>query len=258
MKKAALVSVLALSACAEVDTGMVGISKRFGDVKEVLPPGLHFYNPMTTDIVEFEVRENRYQATTECFTKDTQKTNITLSVLYSIEQSKALEIYRAAGENWNAKLIGPTVEGRLKDVVGQYIADELIGKREHVKAAVEDNLKQRMADRGINVLSVEFTNIKFESEYEKAVEAKVNAVQKAAEAKNKTVEVEETARQSVISAKAEAESMRIRAEALAQNKGLAEYTSIEKWNGQLPDTLIIGGGAGGLGPILNLATGASK
>ena len=51
-------------------------------------------------------------------------------------------------------------------------------------------------------------NLDFDDAYEKAVEAKVVAIQRAAEAKNETVQIEEQAKQTVKTAQAEAEAGR--------------------------------------------------
>lgn len=226
-----------LTSCGfeQVDEGYRGIYTSWGKVEgEPLPPGLHFYNPVSGNVFEMEVREQKLETKTDCFTRDTQKVSVQLAVTLYPQQNKIGALYSQFGREWADKIVLPEVLGALKDVIGQYIADDLVSKRETAKQAAEKELKDKLATRGVIVTTLNLTNLDFDDAYEQAVEAKVVAIQKAAEAKNKTVQVEEEAKQKVTSAKADAEAMRIKSQALSQNKGLVEYEAIQKWDGHLP------------------------
>lgn len=245
-----LLAVL-LSGCGfeVINTGHRGIETNFGKViGDPLIEGIHFYNPFTSSIQELSVQEQKLEEKTECFTKDTQKVTIAFALTYYPDPSKIGEIYKQFGKGWEEKTIIPATLGSIKDVVGQYIADDLVSKREVSKLAAQKELTEQLAKRFITVTRLDFTNLDFDDGYEKAVENKVIAVQKAAEAKNKTVEVEESAKQVVLKAKAEAESMKIRSEALSQNKSLVSYEAVQKWDGKLPQ-YILGNGAT---PFINM------
>jgi prohibitin 2 len=232
----------------QVDEGFRGIKTNFGKVEgEPLPPGLHFYNPFTSDIFEMDVREQKLEGQTDAFTRDTQRVIVAFTVTYYPDPVKIGHLYAQFGQQWDDKIVKAAVLGGMKDAIGQYIADDLVSKREIAKNAAETELKKSLASRSVTVTRLDFTNLDFDDAYEKAVEAKVVAIQKAAEAKNHTVEVEEKARQTVASAKADAEAMKIKTEALAQNKGLVEYEAIQKWDGKLPEIML-----GNTTPIINL------
>jgi regulator of protease activity HflC (stomatin/prohibitin superfamily) len=236
-KVLALVPVFALSACGfeVVDTGHRGIETRFGKiVGEPLDEGLHFYNPFTSSVKEIDVREQKLETETVSFTKDTQSVTLKVAVTYYPNKSKIHELYQQFGTDYAEKIINQIVLGSIKDSVGQYIADELVQSRERVKSAAQLEMTESLASRNIIVTRLDFINLDFDDAYERAVEAKVVAVQKAAEAKNKTVEVEERAKQTVVAAEAEARAMRIKSEALAQNKGLVQFEAVQRWNGVLP------------------------
>jgi regulator of protease activity HflC (stomatin/prohibitin superfamily) len=151
-----------------------------------------------------------------------------------------MEIYVKLGLNWEDKIILPVIRGSLKTVTGQYVADELVGKRELVRQNALKLIRTTLEERGIVTTNLELTNIDFDDNYERAVEAKAVAVQRAAESKNKTVEIEEQARQKVIEAKAEAESTRIRTEALEKSKELIQLEAVRKWDGKLPHYMTSG------------------
>lgn len=232
----------------QVDEGYRGIKTVWGKVDgEPLAPGLHFYNPISSNVFEMDVREQKIEGETQAFTRDTQAVNITFAVTLYPEPTEIGKIYSQFGKDWSTKITTQAVLGSLKDVVGQYIADDLVNKRESAKMAAEKELRGAMASRGVNVTRLDLTNLDFDDAYEKAVEAKVVAIQKAAEAKNKTVQVDEEAKQKVTAARADAEAMRIKSNALAQNKGLVQYEAVQRWNGELPQMMF-----GNTVPILNL------
>lgn len=241
MRHSLILFALAISGCRVVDTGEVGIKKRFGEVQGgLLDPGLHFYNIITSTIIRFNVQERKIEDKTACFTRDTQNSQISYSLTYYPAKDQVMELYVKLGVSWEEKIILPVVRGSLKTVTGQYVADELVGKRELVRQNALKSVRATLDARGIAVTNLELTNIDFDSNYERAVEAKAVAVQKAAEAKNKTVEVEEQARQKVIEAKAEAESTRIRTDALEKSKELIQLEAVRKWDGKLPTHMLSG------------------
>ena len=78
-----LLATLTLSSCGfeVVDTGRRGIKVNLGEVVgEPLPEGLHFYNPFTSDIREFNVREEKWENQTAIFTRDTQQGQVEFTV----------------------------------------------------------------------------------------------------------------------------------------------------------------------------------
>lgn len=233
----ALLTSLSLTGCGveQVDEGFRGIEKKWGKVTgEALTPGLYFYNPISSTIFEILVREEKIIIKTAAFTKDTQTVQVEAVVTYYPDPKHIQEIYSQFGKDWTAVVVEPAVLGSLKDAIGQYIADDLVGKREAVKLAAEKEIKSSLATRKVTVTRLDITNLDFDDAYERAVEEKVVAIQRAAEAKNKTVQIEEEAKQAIKRAQAEAESMRIRANALTQNKALIEYEAVQKWDGKLP------------------------
>lgn len=254
MKKLLIILLLSplFSACGieQVDEGFRGIETNWGKVVgEPLSPGLYFYNPISSDIFEMSVKEEKIESKTECFTKDTQKVDVTYTVTYYPDPLQIGNLYKQFGRNWDEKVIPQAVLGSLKDATGIYIADELVQKRDVVKQTAEKELKTKLLSNGVIVTRLELINLDFDNKYESAVEAKVVAIQRAIEAKNKTVEVEEQAKQTVLSAKAQAESMRIRSQALSQNKSLVEYEAVQKWDGSLPQ-IVLGNGSI---PILDMS-----
>ncbi len=237
-------SLLSLTGCvgiAIIDSGHRGVLKKFGKVdQESLGEGIHFYNPVTSDVIEMNVQENKFEDSTTTYTRDTQKTHITYVLNFYPEASRMPIFYQQYGLEWRNKLIPQATLGSIKDIIGKINADEINGARDKTARNIESELKEKLAVVGVFVRGFEITNIQFEPEYEKAVEAKVIATQKAVEAQNRTAEVKEQAAQQMIAAHAQAESMKIRSEALVKNKSLIEYEAVQKWDGKLPNIMLSG------------------
>jgi prohibitin 2 len=247
-----VLAALTLQSCGfeQVDTGRRGIKTTFGEVVgEPLPEGLHFYNPFTSNIVEYPVRQETWSAKTEIFTKDTQRVVVEFAVTFYPDPKTVTKIYKEVGDisDLTEKIIKPVALGSIKDAIGQVIADELVSKRESVTKQAYQEVAENLEVKNVFVTDLQFTNLDFDDAYEQAVEDKVVATQKAQKAKNDTVTIMEQAKQTVETAKAQAESMRIQSQALAQNKGLIEYEIAKRWNGELPVYM-----AGSSVPLLNL------
>ncbi len=252
MKKLLLIPLLFLvSACGFeiVDTGHRGVKTTLGKVGEKsLEEGIYFFNPLASDIIEMDVRTQRGNVATAVYTKDVQQAQLTGVVNYNLDKDKANMVYQDVGTNWMETLVPQVVEGSIKNVIGKWDAVDLVANRDKAANAIKDAIVAGLADRGVTVTHFEISNIDFADEFEKAVEAKVVAIQRASESENKTKQITEEAKQQVISAKAEAESMRIRSEALSQSKTLVEFEAVKKWDGKLPVYML-----GASTPMINLS-----
>jgi len=209
--------------------------------------GIYFYNPITSNIIEMNVKTIRVDGKTEAYTKDVQQADIQYTTNYRLDSANVHNVYRDVGKNWDEVLTPQVITGTIKSVIGTWEAVPLVENRQNVAALITEAIAAKLLTKGVIVDNFELTNIDYTKDFNKAVEDKVTAIQRASEAKNKTVQVQEEANQKVIAAKAEAESMRIRSEALSQNKSLVDYEAVQKWNGVLPQYVM-----GGAVPFMNL------
>lgn len=250
MKKIYLLLLLLSTACGEViDSGHRGVKVSLGKVDDKpLTEGFYFYSPFTESIKEIDTRTKQITAESSAYTKDVQVAHVTFVLNANIDQEHITKLYQKVGVGSEGvgdvilrdKIITPIVIAEIKSVVGTWEATDLISNRNKATKVIYDKVKEKLEENYIIVTNLELTNITYESEFQKAVEAKVVAVQEAEKAKNNTVTIQEQATQKVISAKAEAESMRIRANALSANKNLVEYEAVQKWDGKLPTYMLSG------------------
>ena len=233
------VVVLVLMTNTIIGAGERGVRVTLGHVNpHSLTEGVYFKIPIIQQIVKYDIKTQKANIATNVYTKDIQQAKITYVLNYNLKSSYAPEMYKTVGKEYKETVLMPIVEGVLKDVIGKWIANDLISNREEATRNVLENLKKELNNRGIEVTSFNMTTIQYAPEFEKAVEDKVKAQQKALEAKNKTVQVEEEAKQKLLSAEAEAKSMSIRANALTKNKALVQYEAVKKWDGKLPTYLM--------------------
>ena len=203
---------------------------------------VRFYNPITTTIIHVDNRVQRLEDKTFVYTKDVQQAEITYVVNYSLDQRYSAKVFSEVGIGWEDKLIPQVIYGSMKNVIGKWAAIELVSNRDKATVAIQQEIANSLAAYGIRITKVELVNIDFADEFERAVEAKVVAVQRAEESKNATVRVEEEAKQRIIAADADAKAMTIKTAALKESQSLVFYEAIQKWNGVLPKIISGDGG----------------
>ena len=244
--------VFALSGCRKVDTHEVGLKVRWGKIdSEPLTPDLYFVNPIGTQMVTYDAREARKELSAPTFTKDMQEANLALIITYSLDKTRIKEIHTTYGRDWDNKIVIPVVLSSVKDVIGQWEADQVVNGREKATKEINDAIIKKLEGKPVHFSQLVIANIDFSDDFEKAIEAKQIATQEAIKARNKTVQIEEEARQNVIRAKAEADAklalataeakaVEIVGEALNKNKDVVKIKFVEKWDGKAPHTLILG------------------
>jgi len=132
----------------------------------------------------------------------------------------AAEVYRTLGTEYIPRIAAPAVQETIKQVTAKYIAEDLILKRETVKNEIQENLSNRLLERGIITETVSITEFQFSATFVAAIEAKVAAEQAVWEARNKLERVKVEAEQ------AEAEAIGEASARIAKAEGEAEYIRI--------------------------------
>ncbi len=207
-----------------IKQGEVGVVTRFGRATgREMNAGLNWKIPFAEGVVKMDSRIKRSDITVGAGTKDLQTINSYIVLNYHIASTDASEIFNSLGDDDNMyeKVISPAVQEVVKSVFSQYKAEELLTKRDEVKAIIDERLGLRLEQYWIHIDDVSLIDITFSQEFDRAIEAKQVAEQLAQKAK---YEVE--------TAKAEAEKNKVQTEALTPE--ILQKMWIEKWNGVLP------------------------
>ena len=237
--------LVVVSCISYVPTGYTGIVTTFGRVEEnTLNAGIAFHLPWQ-NVIKMDNREQRVPFQLESFSKDIQQVDIQGSVNYNIDKTTAMNLYRDVGTEYATILITPRVQEDVKIIIAKYTAENLIENRQNAADSIFELLKDELAPKGINLISLALENIDFTDAFESAVEAKQVATQEKQKAKTQqeqqTMEEEQKAERARIAAQAEADVKKIEADAEAysiQVKTEAEAEANKKLNASLTDQLI--------------------
>ena len=251
-----VVAVMATGSTFIIPPGHRGVLVTMGKVSPVFAPeGLGFKLPLVTTVVPISVRQQTTISKTECYSSDLQQIDVELRVLYRIPESMIVKMFRDYSGDPFDSLIAPRVSEALKEVTALQSAEQIVKKREDVKAKILEAARVKVGD----VLVIEdivIQNVALSKELETAIEAKMVQEQEAAKAKFTQAKAEIEAQTAIIRAKGEAEAIRVRGRAVQDNPGLVQLQIVEKWNGVSP--LVIGGGGSSganiLLPIGNIKT----
>jgi regulator of protease activity HflC (stomatin/prohibitin superfamily) len=127
-----------------------------------------------------------------------------------------------------------------------YTAEELISNRQIFETKVRSTLDANLLKEGF-VISQLTSNLIYPETFKRAIEAKNNAVQTALTAENQVKTAEAQAKIKVATATGNAEAMLTAAKAEAEANRMKQVTLtplllqlewINKWNGQLPSTML--------------------
>ena len=257
-----------------VDEGYRGVTLRNGAVVGTAEPGLGFKMPIIDSVVDISVQSQaQLYENILAYSRDQQTAGLSLSVNYRLPADQVETIYREYGGEAGviSRLLDRQVLEEVKNVFGKFNASTAIQERERLAAEVQMAI-QKAVIGPIIVESVQIENIDFSDAYEQSIEARmlaeveVQKVRQNAEREKVTAEItviqaQAEADAQLARATAEAEATRIRgeaeasaikakAEALKDNAGLIALTQAERWNGQLPTTMIPGSTV----PFMDVAT----
>ena len=265
----ALLAIL-FSASYTIDEGERGVILRLGKIVGEAGPGLHFKLPVINSIEKISVQiqkeafekteagDNRLQA----YSRDQQPATIAMAVNYHVTDASAVYAQFGSLINMKSRIINSRAYEQVKNVFGQFDAADAIQKRALLNAEVFAAIRKSVSGPLV-VDSVQIEDITFSTQYESAVEARMQAIvkQQQAEAdKQKRIidadasayevkaAADAKAHQIEVQGKAEAGAIQARGDALRNNPSLPTLVASEKWNGVLPTTMV----PGNVLPFLNI------
>jgi regulator of protease activity HflC (stomatin/prohibitin superfamily) len=265
-----LALMLLFSTYFTIDQGERGVILHYGAVAGEAEPGLHFKLPFVTSIekISVQIQKEAFEKTAEsdtrlqAYSRDQQPATIAMAVNYHVTDASAVYSQYGSLTNMKSRIINSRAYEQLKNVFGQFDAADAIQKRALLNAEVFAAI--RNAVRGpVTIDSVQIEDITFSTQYEAAVEARMQAIvkQQQAEAdKQKRIidadasayevkaAADAKAHQIEIQGQAEASAIKARGDALRENPGLPTLVAAEKWNGVLPTTMVPGNAL----PFVNL------
>jgi regulator of protease activity HflC (stomatin/prohibitin superfamily) len=159
-----------------VPAGHRGVVIRFSAVTgSILEEGLQIKLPFIDSVVKMSIQTQKYEADSLAVTQDLQDVSTTIALNWRLDPGIADEVYRTLGLDYINRIAAPAIQETIKQVTAKYNAEDLILRREEVKADITDSLSSRLFERGIITETVSITNFQFSETFTAAIEAKVAA-----------------------------------------------------------------------------------
>lgn len=216
-----IVASLILGSFTTIPAGHRGVVIRFSAVTgKILDEGLQTKVPFLDSVEKMSVQTQKYEADAAAASRDLQDVSTTIALNWHLDPGMAAEVYRTLGLEFIDRIAAPAIQETIKQVTAKYNAEDLILRRDEVKAAITENLSVRLLERGIITETVSITEFQFSSTFIAAIEAKVAAEQAVFEAKNKLERIKVEAQQREEQEKGEANAR------IAKATGEAEYIRV--------------------------------
>lgn len=245
-----------------VDQGERGVMLRNGAITGVSEPGLGFKMPMIDRVVDIDVRSRaQIYENVLAYSRDQQVAGLTLSVNYRVPADAVVSVYENFGsvEQLRSRLLDRQIMDESKNVFGRFNAATAIQDRSRLVAEIQDAVQAAVLGP-IIIESVQIENIDFSDAYEQSIEQRMlaevevervrqNAERERVQAEIAVIQAQAAADARVAQATAEAEAIRMqgnaeadaiqaRGDALRENPNLINLVQAERWNGQLPTTMV--------------------
>jgi regulator of protease activity HflC (stomatin/prohibitin superfamily) len=252
-----------------IPAGHVGVKLLFGQVDPVpLREGLNLvWNPLY-DVVVMDTRVLKHAARYDAASKDLQAVHVEMVLNYRLSPDRAPDVYRGIGLNFSGVIIDPAAQEVLKAQTATHNAAEILLRRPAIKNDIQRDLTTWLAKYGIELKEAALANIRFDTNYEKAIEAKQIEEQKAEQKRYELIQAQRQAEIAAATAKGKgdaareeargvAEALRLKGEAEAAYNAkvassltpvLIQQQYLSKWDGRLPVYTL---GAGGT-PLIQL------
>jgi regulator of protease activity HflC (stomatin/prohibitin superfamily) len=240
-----IIVVASLINFASVNTGYRGVRLNFQKpTGEILSEGLYFYSPVFgQSIVQMNVQTVADEVRAAAASRDLQSVQTTVTVNYHLDPGHVVDVYDKLRNDYQARIIDPTVQEAVKAATARHVATDLVANRTQVRDSIDRDLRSRVAPYGIVIDQILITDFAFDKAFQDAVEAKVAAQQDLL-----TAQINAQKALAVARGAAAAQS----AQRLTLTPVLLEKQLLDKWDGKLPVYM-----AGNTSPFTLLQIGGS-
>lgn len=227
-----------------LDEGQIGIVTEFGKITKIeREAGVKFIKPFGINtITKMDIKTKVKSVEMEASSKDEQKVTAKVSYNYHLDSSKAEELYREVGADWERILLEESniILQCFKNEAVKYNVESILTNREVISEDTKKAINEKLQKYGIVVDSFNAANLDFSKEYNAAVEKKQIAEQEAKTAIQQKEKIKTEAEAKVEQAKGEAKANSILTENLNDQiieleRIKAQLEAIKKWNGVLPN-----------------------
>jgi regulator of protease activity HflC (stomatin/prohibitin superfamily) len=175
-----------------VQPGNVAVPVTFGHAGDPLEPGIHITLPFT-NAYAMSTRTQNYtmsaaagdgpkgsvDSAVSVLGSDGGSGTVNATLLYRVDRSKATDVYRSIGRNYDSAYVRPTARGCVRDAFTKYgIVDGASTKSATIQQDIADCVKAKLESVGLLVQSFELRSVTPSSSVQAAVDSKVQSQQK--------------------------------------------------------------------------------
>ena len=248
-----------------IDQGEIGVQLRNGAISGTAEPGFHVQVPFIDSVERISVRtQTRTFEQVQSYSKDIQPADLRITVAFHIDPSRVVEVYSEYGslDGLVERIVTPTLFSETKIVFGSFNAATAISERGRLVAEIERAIRTKIEGHPIFIETVQIEDIAFSRAFEDSVEQRMlaevevqkleqNLKRERVQADIVRAQAQAQADATLAQAQAEADATRLRGEAeasaikakgdaLRENPQLVALITAEKWDGQLPTTMVPG------------------
>ena len=244
------------------EPGYVGVVTQFGSV-EAKPlyagDGPTIISPLKSVVMLPTMQLSHYiKAVAATIKGQTAPTEI--AIAYSVKGEMWPLVYKTIGGKAaiDANYFDNNAQQALKQITGNYLAEELIQKREEIKGKVAAELikliNAALSEKGlqgaITIDMIAITDFDFSKDFNDSIDSKVQAGQRAMQAESEAQQKATIAKansevqkklgdarayETEVLSKARAQAITLKGEALKGSAGLLELRKAEKWDGEVSE-----------------------
>jgi regulator of protease activity HflC (stomatin/prohibitin superfamily) len=252
--------LLGLNSFVVINPGEAGVVSLLGKATDgALLEGFHFRTPVISKVDVYDVTVQKFEVPAQSSTRDLQDLNASFAINFRLNPEKIVDVRRTQGtlENIVSKIIAPQTQEAFKTAAALRTAEQSITQRSELKHDFDTALKERLSKYDIIVVDTSVVNIRFSTDFAKAVEEKQVAEQRAQRAVYVAQEAQQQAQADINRAQGRAEAQRLLAETLKAQGGelVLQKEAIEAWRSggaQMPKVLVTGSGSSRVPFIFNM------
>ncbi|MCW6050369.1 prohibitin family protein [Microcoleus sp. A2-C5] len=252
--------LLGFNSFVVINPGEAGVVSVLGKATDgALLEGFHLRPPLISKVDIYDVTVQKFEVPAQSATKDLQDLNASFAINFRLDPTRIVDVRRTQGtlENIVSKIIAPQTQEAFKTAAALRTAEQSITQRSELKKDFDAALKERLSKYDVIVLDTSVVNIRFSTDFAKAVEEKQVAEQRAQRAVYVAQEAEQQAQADINRAQGRAEAQRLLAETLKAQGGdlVLQKEAIEAWRSggaQMPKVLVMGAGSSRVPFIFNM------
>ncbi|MFB8792880.1 MAG: prohibitin family protein [Microcoleus sp.] len=253
--------LLGFNSFVVINPGEAGVVSILGKATDgALLEGFHLRPPLISKVDVYDVTVQKFEVPAQSATKDLQDLNASFAINFRLDPARVVDVRRTQGtlENIVSKIIAPQTQEAFKTAAALRTAEQSITQRSELKRDFDTALKERLSKYDVIVLDTSVVNIRFSTDFAKAVEEKQVAEQRAQRAVYVAQEAEQQAQADINRAQGRAEAQRLLAETLKAQGGdlVLQKETIEAWRSggaQMPKVLVMGSGSSRVPFIFNMS-----